>query len=49
MCSAHAIWFRSMGINVVLSPVPVAKIESPLFYAHSMVREVMALHWQVLK
>lgn len=41
--------FGHTGIHVVPSPVPVARIESPLFYVHSVVREVMALHWQVLK
>ncbi|WP_157899044.1 YdcF family protein [Luteitalea pratensis] len=41
--------FSSMGIHVALSPVPAAKIESPLFYVFSMIREVLALHEQVLK
>jgi uncharacterized SAM-binding protein YcdF (DUF218 family) len=41
--------FSSMSINVALSPVPAANIESPLFYVFSMVREVVALHEQVLK
>ena len=40
---------RSMGINVVLSPVPVAEIQSPAFYVVSVVREVMALHKQVMQ
>lgn len=40
--------FARTGIDVVPSPVPVARIGSPLFYVHSVVREVMALHWQVL-
>ena len=40
---------RGMGIDVVLSPVPSAKIESPAFYVFSIVREVMAMHRQVLK
>ena len=41
--------FGSMGINVALSPVPVAQIAMPLFYLFSMVREVAAMHRQVLK
>jgi uncharacterized SAM-binding protein YcdF (DUF218 family) len=41
--------FNSVGMDVILSPVPLEKIESPAFYAYSMVREVLALHWQVLK
>ena len=40
---------RRVGIDVVLSPVPAARIESPAFYVHSVLREVMALHWQVVK
>jgi uncharacterized SAM-binding protein YcdF (DUF218 family) len=40
---------RRMGIDVVLSPVPAAKIESRTFYLYSVVREVMAMHRQVLK
>ena len=41
--------FNRAGINVLLSPVPIAKIESPVFYAYSMVREIFALHWQFIK
>lgn len=41
--------FGRTGIHVVPGPVPVARIESPLFYVHAVVREVAALHWQVLK
>lgn len=40
---------RRVGIDVVPSPVPVARIGSPLFYLHSVVREVAALHGQLLK
>lgn len=34
----------STGIDVRLSPVPTAKVGSPLFYLMSVVREVGALH-----
>ena len=40
---------RGMGIDVLLSPVPAATIQSPAFYVSSLVREVMAMHQQVLK
>jgi uncharacterized SAM-binding protein YcdF (DUF218 family) len=41
--------FNGVGMNVILSPVPLDKIESPAFYAYSMLREVLALHWQIFK
>jgi uncharacterized SAM-binding protein YcdF (DUF218 family) len=41
--------FTSFGIELVLSPVPIDKIESPSFYAYSLVREIFALHWHVVK
>jgi uncharacterized SAM-binding protein YcdF (DUF218 family) len=41
--------FSSVGIDVLLSPVPIEKIESPSFYAYSLVREVLALQWHVFK
>ena len=38
-----------VGIDVLLSPVPLEKIKSPAFFVYSMLREVIALHWQVFK
>ena len=38
-----------MGIDVVLSPVPAAQVQSPAFYILSLVREVMAMHRQVVR
>ena len=40
---------RGLGIDVLLSPVPAATIQSPAFYVSSLVREVMAMHRQALK
>ena len=40
---------RGMGIDVVLSPVPAAKVESPAFYVLSLIREVLAMHRQVVR
>jgi uncharacterized SAM-binding protein YcdF (DUF218 family) len=39
---------RRMGFDVALSPVPAATI-GPLFYVMSVVREVAAMHGQVLR
>jgi uncharacterized SAM-binding protein YcdF (DUF218 family) len=39
---------RRMGFDVALSPVPVSKIGA-VFYLYSVVREVAALHRQVLR
>jgi len=39
---------RRLGFDVALSPVPVSKI-GPAFYVYSVVREVAALHRQVLR
>jgi uncharacterized SAM-binding protein YcdF (DUF218 family) len=41
--------FRRLGVDVVLSPVTVARIGSPLFYLFSVVREVGALHAQLFR
>ena len=40
---------RSAGLDVVLSPVPASKIDGPAPYVCALVREVMGLHWLVLK
>ncbi len=45
---AHLI-FSLEGIDAVTSPVPAELIRSRRFYAQSLVRELVALHWQVLK
>lgn len=39
---------RRAGIDAVRSPVPTAAVASPLFYVFSVVREVMALQWQLI-
>jgi uncharacterized SAM-binding protein YcdF (DUF218 family) len=39
---------RRMGFDVALSPVPVSEI-GPAFYVYSVVREIAALHRQVLR
>jgi uncharacterized SAM-binding protein YcdF (DUF218 family) len=41
--------FSRLGIDVVLSPVPLARIDGHAFYVYSVVRELMALQRQVLK
>ena len=40
---------RGVGIDVLLSPVPAATIQSPAFYVFSLVREVAAMHRQVVR
>jgi len=40
---------RRAGIDAVTSPVPTAKVGSPLFYAFSVVREVMAMQWLLVR
>jgi uncharacterized SAM-binding protein YcdF (DUF218 family) len=40
---------RRIGIDVVLSPVPAAQVDSPAFYVLSLVREVMAMHRQLVR
>jgi uncharacterized SAM-binding protein YcdF (DUF218 family) len=40
---------RRAGVEVVLSPVPASRIDGPAPYVFALVREVMALQWQVLK
>lgn len=39
---------RRAGIDVVRSPVPTTAVSSPLFYVLSVLREVMAVEWQLL-
>jgi len=45
---AHYI-FETKGISVSTAPVPSDRIRSRSFYANSIVREIVALHWQVVK
>lgn len=40
---------RRAGMTAVTSPVPTAKVGSPLFYAFSVVREVMAMQWLLVR
>lgn len=40
---------RRAGIDAVTSPVPTAKVGSSLFYAFSVVREVMAMQWLLVR
>lgn len=41
--------FSHQGIEVSLSPVPAERIKNPPYYMTSVLREVVALHWQLLK
>lgn len=41
--------FQTRGVAVILSPVPPERIQSWLFYLSQLGREVVALHWQILK
>jgi uncharacterized SAM-binding protein YcdF (DUF218 family) len=41
--------FSSVGIAIVLSPVPFEEIPNRGSYVYSMVRELFALHWQIFK
>ena len=41
--------FRRQDLKVFTSPVPASRIRYPLFYPYSLVRELAALHWQLLK
>lgn len=45
---AHYI-FQTKGITLTTAPVPSNRIPSRSFYANSIVREIAALHWQVVK
>lgn len=40
---------RGVGIDVLLSPVPASQVDSPAFYVMSLVREVAAMHRQVVQ
>ena len=40
---------RGMGIEVLLSPVPASQIDNWAFYVSSLVREVAAMHRQVVR
>jgi uncharacterized SAM-binding protein YcdF (DUF218 family) len=41
--------FRDIGITAYTSPVPANRINYPLFYPYSLVREFLAFHWYEVK
>ena len=41
--------FRDVGITAYTSPVPASRINYPLFYPYSLVREFLAFHWYAFK
>lgn len=41
--------FSQQGVEVYASPVPAQRIHHPHSYPHSLLREFLAFHWQVLK
>lgn len=41
--------FRSEGILASTSPIPASRINRPLFYPFSLVREFAAFHWFIFK
>ena len=43
------VLFWSLGVDVVTSPVTFSRLASPLFYVMSVVREVAALHVQLVR
>ena len=46
----RAIWlFRRTGLTVYGSPVPAGRINYPLFYPYSLLREFVAFHWYLIK
>ena len=46
----RASWlFQLQGIATVASPVPADRIQQPLFYPYSLVREFLAFHWHLFK
>lgn len=46
----RAEWmFRDMGVIAYTSPVSASRINQPLFYPYSLVREFVAFHWYVVK
>lgn len=46
----RAEWmFRDSGITAFTSPIPASRINQPLFYPYSLLREFVAFHWYVVK
>ena len=41
--------FRDMGLEAYTSPVPASRINYPLFYPYSLLREFVAFHWYEIK
>ncbi|MCY4019446.1 MAG: YdcF family protein [Chloroflexi bacterium] len=46
----RAVWlFTQQGVEVYASPVPAERIHHRYSYPHSLLREFLAFHWQILK
>ena len=46
----RASWlYRRRGLEVFRSPVPASRINYPLFYPYSLLREFVAFHWFLVK
>lgn len=46
----RASWiYRQQDLTVFGSPVPASRINNPLFYLYSLLREFIAFHWFLLK
>lgn len=46
----RATWlFSQQDVEAYASPVPAQRIHHPHTYPHSLLREFLAIHWQVLK
>lgn len=41
--------FNQQGVEISLSPVPAGEIRGRMTYFYSIVREVLAFHWQIFK
>ena len=41
--------FTQRGVETYASPVPAERIHHPHSYPHSLLREFLAFHWQILK
>ena len=46
----RATWlYRRRGLEIAGSPVPASRINYPLFYPYSLLREFIAFHWFLFK
>lgn len=46
----RAEWlFRDRGIMAYTSPIPASRINRPIFYPYSLMREFLAFHWYIAK